>query len=334
LKDIAARAGVSAMTVSRVLNQHAHVSEVVRARVLQLVKEYDYQPNFIARSLVSRRSRTVGFLVPAINLSYFFEIIRGIETVFGRNGYHLILGHTGEDAARERAELGVLRSRQVDGLIIAPALNVNDIEPYLALQKLELPAVFVDRCFPGLECSYVYSNDQAGGRLVGELLLRLGHRRIAFLAAALRDPEYCRMKSCRDFLEAAGVKTDRRLVRLAGVTRADGYREAGHLLGLAAPPTAVFAHNDEVAIGVYQRAREMKIRIPGDLTVIGYGNLHWSGYVDPPLTTVDQKPFGIGSEAARVLLERIEKRGTRPTRILVEPELITRGSHAACQPRR
>jgi len=327
ITDVARRAGVSVATVSRVINDTKFVSPELRQRVLQAMKELDYQPNLLAGSLRRRETHTIGLIVPDTANPFFGELAKGAEDVGFQNGYNVILCNSDYNLERERAYVEVLQAKQVDGLIFIPcSAETGHVRQLLA--KMRNPVVTADRQTPELVADSITADNRAGGRLAAQHLLALGHRRIG----CIERPKYLphiqdRIIGFCEVLEEWGLAIPDELRARGGFSFEDGVRAARQLLSLPAPPTAIFAYNDIMAIGALRAAREMGLHVPDDLAVVGFDNIPVASFVTPQLTTVDQPNYHIGALAAQLLIGRLsgEIEG-EPQRRVLDVKLIVRES--------
>jgi len=328
LKTIAEELGISVMTVSRVFNKHPYVREEIREKVLKLAEKLNYYPNFVARSLVKKKTNTIGFIIPSIHLSFFAEITKGIEETLNQKGYKLILCHSNEDFKKEKEEINILKARQIDGLIIAPAKNVEKFLHYILLKKSGIPFVLVDRYFPKIKISYVATDDEKGAEEMTDFLINLGHRKIGYLAGPQEASDgKNRLKGYIKSLKKYGIPIARKMIRITGINYEDGYREMNYFLNMREKPTAIFAFNDDVAFGAFHRIREKNLDIPKDITLVGFGNEKGGAILTPPLTTMDQMPYEIGKKSAEILINKIEKKERKEVQVLLKPKLVIRKSH-------
>ncbi len=343
--DVAQRAGVSAATVSYVLNGGPRgVSEDKRDRVLRAVAELGYRPNAIARSLRARHTSILGLVLPDSANPYFAQLSRAIEDAAAEHGYQVVVSNAADDPAREAAQIEAMLRLQVDGLIWIPADirgergergERDGAGPMAALAPPPIPTVQVDRelTLPGgiSFCDVVESDHVAGGRVAAEHLLALGHRRIACLAGPATHLHACQRL---DGARAALREHDLELVdmRHGDFGYASGAAAAEHWCALAPAlrPQAVLCINDAMALGVLSAAAERGLRVPGDLSVTGYDDVPLARYAVPPLTTVAQPVQLLATAALETLLDRIAnpEAPVAPRRRLFHVQLVVRRSTA------
>ncbi|ANJ55332.1 LacI family transcriptional regulator [Pseudomonas silesiensis] len=326
IKDVAALAGISYTTVSHVVNKTRPVSEEVRVKVEAAIKTLDYVPSAVARSLKAKTTATIGLLVPNSLNPYFAELARGIEDYCERNGYCVILCNSDDNPDKQRSYLRVLLEKRIDGLIVASAGGDAGLAQGLA--GVRTPMVIVDRGLEGVDADLVRIDHEYGAYLATRHLLELGHRDIATIGgpantsvAQMRLAGYCRA------LQEAGVTVPRERMLESDFTSTGGYDAAAILLAKN-PPSAIFAGNDMIGIGVLRAAAERNIRVPTELSVIGFDDIQISRYVYPALTTVGQSILQLGEMAAEVLLRRIATPAMATDQRIVTPSIVLRESTA------
>jgi DNA-binding LacI/PurR family transcriptional regulator len=311
--DIARRAGVAPMTVSRVINESGYASEAVREKVLRAVKELDYHPNGLARGLKKQRTHVVGILLPDIANPFSAELVRGIQEVLYERGYSSFICTSERSTAREQAELRALFDHRADGLIVATRETKQGNDFLSRLIERGLPMVVVGRTLGHPRVDRVTADHWRGGYEAVEHLISLGHRRVGFIGVSLLNGAGLRrFQGYLDALRENDIAVEESLIvgpaTVTGPgysTQDDGYEGMKRLLALGAPPTAVFARNDFTAIGAMCAARDAGLSLPEDLAVVGFDNVPLAAYTSPPLTTVDQPTAEQGRRAARLLLERL-----------------------------
>lgn len=328
MRRIAGELGVSVMTVSKVLNNHGDISEATRGRVLAKIEELGYQRNAVARSLTLRRSHTIGIVIPDLMHSFFVEVIAGIEPVVSVRGYGLLLCSSGEDHAKERAELEMLRSRQVDGIILASAHGSENADLLRQLAGLGTAIVMIDRDdHPKVDCHRVLTDDERVGVLATSHLLDLGRKAIAHIGGLAITHAKRREKGWRDALKARGAKTSPDWFVQAGFMESDGYRAMKRLLSVRPRIDAVFAVNDPTAIGAMKAIWDSGLRVPEDIAVVGVGDIALSDLLKVPLTTVGWSRKDQGLHAAELLLNGLDSdEKDPPRRIIIPPRLVVRES--------
>ena len=330
LADVARLAGVHASTVSRVLNPgtRAMIRPAVAERVLAAAAQVGYRPHALAASLRTRRSSTVGVVIPDLTNPLFAAIVRGIEDALGAAGYTAVLGNSDNEPARARTLLQRMRERRVDGLILATAQREDAL--IAECRADEMPLVLVNRTVDDRTVSGVVVDDAAGIKLAVDHLVGLGHRAIAHLAGPQElSTGRLRQRSFARAMVAAGLRVDPRLVLVCrAMTEAEGRRQFAQLLARDAKFTAVLAGNDLIAMGCYDALAAGGLGCPKDVSIVGYNDLRFVDRLAPPLTTVRIPQYDMGAEAARLLLARMLEPRAAVRTITLAPELVVRGSTA------
>jgi LacI family transcriptional regulator, galactose operon repressor len=331
MKRIAGELGVSITTVSKVLNNRADISEATRSRVLAKVEELGYKRNAVARSLSLRRSHTIGIVIPDLMHSFFVEIIAGIEPVASTRGYGLLLCSSSENPEKEQSELEMLRSRQVDGIVLASAHGSGITGLLQQLTKQGTTLVMIDRDdHPSVKCHRVLTDDERVGHLATDHLLDLGRRAIAHIGGPAIVHAKRREKGWRDALRARGIKPPDEWIARGGFMESEGYRAMQRLLGVRPKIDAVFAANDPSAIGAMKAIWEAGLRVPDDIAVVGVGDIALGDLLRVPLTTVGWSRTDQGRHAAELMLNSLdEDNDAEPQRIIIPPRLIARASSGA-----
>jgi LacI family transcriptional regulator len=328
LADLAKELGVSIMTISRAINNHAAIHPETRKRVLAAVKRLNYHPNHYARALLTNRSHLLGLVVPDLMHSYYAEIAKAIEAEARIAGYEVLLCNTEEDGVSELREVEALRHR-TDGLIIASAVAPTQASAYRKMLREGARIVLIDRRLEKLRCPVVTTDNVRVGALVTEHLIRLGHRRIGHLRGPDVSVAYDRLEGYKQALAAHRLRFDERLVRACGFLEENGYDAMCAWINEANYPAAIYAANDPVAIGAMRALAEARIKVPREVAVVGSGAIHYGDLLRIPLTTVTWDKTGLGRRAARLLIELIEGNGGKSaaqTDAMLEPELVVRQS--------
>ena len=327
LREVGRLAGVSAMTVSRVINGRAGVDAETQRKVEEAIAALDYVPNRIARGLLSQKTQTIGLIVPDVVNPFFAPVVRGAETTARRAGYRLLLCNSEGDLRLEREYIEDLVAHRVEGLLLAPA---NDATRHSIFPLLRggFPVVLLDRSLPDSDCDLVVSDSVSGARRLAEHLISVGHRRIAHLTDADdtstgRD----RLRGYREALAAAGIPARDDLVFRTTVDQLGGYRATQEALALDPRPTAIFAVNNMTAVGAMKALRERGLSVPEDMALVCFDDVEHLAVLSPFLTVVDQPAETLGSLGAQLLLERIAgKAGPRARRIVLQTDLVIRRS--------
>jgi DNA-binding LacI/PurR family transcriptional regulator len=325
IRQVAAMAGVSTATVSRVLAHSGRVSPDLESRVRAAAKALNYQPNRAARALRARQGSTVGVLIPDIQNLFFTAIVRGIDDEIQKHGYTVLLANSDASYDRERVYLDTFRAEGVAGLLVVPSQHDDRI--YREFLHTGIPLVILDRTvrLPNVDIVSV-TNAEGSAEAVAHLV-SLGHRRIAMIAGLeAHNVGAERRRGYLTGLEAAGLPYDPTIVKDAGFEREAARRATHELLELPDPPTAIFSANNTMSLGVLQAIHERGLGCPQDVSIVGFDDMPWQVATQPPLTCVSQPTYDIGASAARLLIARIAD-PTRPVRrVVLETALIVRGS--------
>jgi LacI family transcriptional regulator len=330
LHDVARRAGVSAMTVSRVVNGTGGVRADTQRRVEDAIRELGYVPNRLARGLITHESRTIGLIVPDVGNPFFAPVVRGAELAARRSGYRVLLCNSEGNLRLEREYIQDLLAHRIEGLLLAPAADRTRLA-LLPLLGRDFPLVLIDRWLPDVDCDLVISDCVAGARRLVAHLIGLGHRRIAhFTDSEEVSTGRDRLEGYRQALEAAGIGYSDELVFPTTTDRIGGYRAAQQMLAHEPLPTAIFAVNNMTAVGAVQALRERGLAVPRDMGLVCFDDVEHLAVLSPFLTVVDQPAETFGSLGAQLLLERISgKAGRRSRRIVLAADLIVRESCCA-----
>jgi LacI family transcriptional regulator len=329
LKDIAQELGLSVVTISKVLRNHPDIAEETRQRVLQRMKELDYRPNTMARSLVTGRSYLVGLVVPDLLHPFFAELAKALSAAIGKRGYSIIISSSEEDPELEAREIDQLMGRKLDALVVAS--SGNDVQPFLRLDRHEVPYVLVDRELPGLSANFVGINDEVAGQVATKHLIEQGCKCIAHIRGRENSTGIRRFEGYKRALQSGGIPFSESLVVARSRVDIDsenmGAEAMRALLQGGQIPDGVFAYNDPLAIGAIETILDAGLRIPEDIAVIGCGNLHYNRLLRVPLSSVDQNSQALGERTAGILLGILESKvRPQPMSIILEPSLVVRAS--------
>jgi DNA-binding LacI/PurR family transcriptional regulator len=333
--DIARRAGVAPMSVSRVINKNGYVSEQMREKVLKVVKESNYHPNALARSLRSQRTQVIGVLLPDIINPFSAELVRGIQEVLLPEGYSFFISTSERSVAREQSALRAFFEHRADGMIVATRETKETNDFLVRLAEPGMPMVVVGRQFNHPRVDHVTADHWKGGYEAVEHLISLGHQSIGFIGVSLvNGAGLRRFRGYLDALRDNKLRVDAKLIvgpdRVTGPdysTQDDGYEAMKRLLAQRKRPTAILGRNDFTAMGAMYAIRDAGLSVPDDIAIVGFDNVPLSAYTTPPLTTVDQTILQQGREAARLMLERITGDRSRERReICLDCNLIIRES--------
>lgn len=305
ISDVARLAGVSTATVSKVLNSTGSIGAETRARVLDAARKLNYQPNNIARSLRSRRTRTVGIITDDLEGVFTMSMVRGLETYMSDQGFTAFVCNSYGHYAREKSHIDALLANQVDGLVLMSGYRVRE-RGAPAAPTGSLPVVYLYQYSSEFEVPCIVPDDEGGGMLGTQRLLSAGCRRVALIGGPERyEASMKRLSGYRRALEGAGIRFDPLLVR-SGSWEADaGYEYAHELMKTSIPPDGIFCASDNLAAGALDALHEMNIRVPEEVGVIGFDNRHSSAHERPPLTTVALPLREMGELAGKLLLSAI-----------------------------
>lgn len=330
-KDIARKLKISQSTVSRALRGDPRVAPGTTARVLEAARQMNYTPNLAARSLSTRRTGTVGVVVSDITNPFYPELLEILHNELALAGYRTILLNERTDASLEQLVGNLVNGAAVDGLLYVSAILDTPL-PGGGLR--EIPAVLVNRSIDSAQVDVVVSDNFRGGKLVAEAMVELGHRRIAIITGpdnttTSRDRE----RGFREQLRASGVPLDESLRRVGQFTHRSGYQWCLDLLAAEPRPTALFAANDVIAFGALDAARRVRVKVPAELSIVGFDDIDMAGWEGFSLTTVRQPLAEMGRAAAKLLIERIEADAETPPRTRVFPVGLVRRDTLAAAPR-
>lgn len=329
IKDVAAHAAVSVATVSAVLNANKYVSPELEQRVRTSVASLGYERNSLAQSLKTQTSCTIGLIISDIANPFFTSVVRGVEDVANQQNYSLILGNTDEDPEKEKNYIRLLESKRVDGLILTATAGNHEYLQTLPAQQL--PLVTLDRSLFEWGIDSVLIDNVTGARKAIEHLIQLGHRRIGIVTGisgiTTTSERFIGYKAA---LETHGIALDDRLIATADSRIEGGERAALQLLTQGSiRPTALFAMNGLMGIGVLQAFEKLGLRCPEDIALICFDDFAWTSILRPRLTVVRQPTYEIGQKAAHLLFERLKKRDAAPQEVRLMPQLIIRESCGA-----
>jgi len=331
IKDVASRAGVHPSTVSRVLNPatRSMVSESLATEIVRIADELGYRRNPLASGLRTRRTFTVGVIIPDLTNPVFPPIVRGVEHTLDSEGYIAILADSGSKRRSEKALVENMQARQVDGLILAAANRKDPLVDQCIDQGI--PLVLVNRTVDKHNVAAVINDDELGIDLALAHLVDLGHRKIAYIGGPQRTSTgYARYRAFLKSAKKAGLEIDRKLVINAREFTEPAGQSAFHEIAQAGKPfTAVLTANDLLALGCYDAMDELGLRCPADISVTGFNDMPYVDRFAPPLTTLHIPHDELGVQAALLLLERIQNPDTPAKQLRLEPRMVVRGSTAA-----
>ncbi len=324
--DVAREAGVSIATVSKVLNNQ-RVGKKSKEKVLQAMKKLNYKPSVLASALTGKQTSTIGFLLPDLANPFIAEMARRVEDRAYERGYNLVICSTDFEPEKEAFYVSLLKQKSVDGFIIAGGFK--NVEVVTELLEEQFPVVLLGESYPSLSINSVKVDDFMGGYEVTSFLTSLGHKKIAVIGEEASSSQE-RIKGYKQALRDQQLPVHEELIVISSQTNIESVeRLAGKLLDLPEPPTAIFACNDILAIGVVLAARQRDRRIPDHLSIVGFDNTFLSRSSDPPLTTVQQPIQDLCFQAFDMLVEEIQGKSKLRQRVVLLPELVVRKSTSA-----
>lgn len=331
IKDIAKHAKVSVTTVSRALNGYYDVSEATRNKIQNIADSLGYSPNLAARSLISKKTKTLGLLLSNItrdsskdNIAY--EVLCGINDQAGENDYDLVLFSTTTQKQQYKSYRTVCQERGVDGVII---MGIRLDDPYLSeIVSSEIPCVLIDIKLEGPQVHYITSDNYNGSLHAVEHLIHHNHRHIALINGHVQaDVSLLRYKGYEDALKAYNIPLNTSIIKNGNFSEDGGYACAKDIITNNPEVTAIFCISDLMALGALKAIKELGKKVPEDISLIGFDNISTTEYCNPPLTTVHQQKYEIGSKAATLLIQLLEGKDTPPS-VVLPTQLIVRESVA------
>ena len=321
---------ISASTVSRALKDHPAINKETKRAVVKLAKKMKYQPNLLALGLLQKKTYSVGIIVPEITGHFFSTAITGIQDVLSPAGYNITICLSNESFDEEVAIVEKMTKSQVDGVLVSPASSTKSYKHFKALQKNGIPLVVFDRDCPGLNVDKVLVDDYDGAFQAVEHLITSGCKNIAHLSGPMNlSITKHRLQGYLDAMEKHGIPVKgEHIVHVAGFSHEEGIKPAQELLQLKNKPDAIFAINDCIAISAMHVAKKMGLKIPGDVSIIGFDDEPHSNYFTPALSTIWQPVYSMGMLSARILLGKMENEKETPSvrQEIFKPELVIRTS--------
>lgn len=327
LSEIARIAGVSKMTVSNVINGKKGVAEDTRQRILEVIQETGYVANRSARNLASGRTRTIGLVVPKLNSNYTLyigEILRGAGDAADRQHWDLLVCTTSDDEERELRRIQALATGLADGILV---LLPRAEQTYLSfLQDTHIPVITLDHGLIETPLPSIDVDNHTGGRLGTQHLVDLGHKRIAFVGGTYSRAHLERLSGYQEVLKENGLPIDPDLMVHGDYSQPSGFQAAERLLDLPQPPTAIFAISDAMAFGVMEAAGRRGLRIPEDLSLVGFDDIPMANWVHPRLTTIRQPLYQLGETAINLIISLTDGDALPGHRMMLPVELVVRNS--------
>ncbi len=327
IRDVAVAAGVSITTVSHVVNETRYVSDELRQRVLRAMDELGYQPNVLARGLRSGQTKTIGLVVPDMSNLFFAEVSRAIEDMVFNKGYSLIICNSDDNPEKQKAYFGVLVAKQVEGIIFISTHSSEDF--FERVENTRIPIVFADREVPSTLADVVLVDNECGGYLATSYLIGLGHKRIACITGPSGvTPSADRVNGYRRALQEAGLPYLQEYVIPGDFHYHSGEKAMLRLLDLNPRPDAVFVSNDMMAFGCIRAIRSCNLRLPDDISLVGFDDIILAQASSPALTSVAQPIEAMAQQIIELLFLRMQENPptTERKRIILKPELVIRDS--------
>ncbi|MBT2573871.1 LacI family DNA-binding transcriptional regulator [Bacillus sp. ISL-51] len=332
--DVADKAGVSITTVSRVINNTGRISDKTRQKVLRVMEEMDYLPNVHASALTGKRTNIIGLITPDISNPFFGELAKSIEDSASLLGFHIMICSTDYHPEKETKYFSMLKQKKADGIIVATGIeHADSIKALDDIVKSGIPLAMISQDRLLVPMDVVIIDDFLGGYSAAKHLLSLGHKKIACITGdGSTTSEKDRMKGFQEAMREAGTHLDESLIIPTRYSLESGKKAAGALFDRDLP-TAVFAFNDVLSCAVIQAARLRGIRVPEDLSIIGFDNTILAEMVDPPLTTMAQPIHEMGRRVVQLLIDEIQGKKKTKSKIILSPELVVRQSTAPAKTR-
>lgn len=324
MSDVARIANVSPATVSRVMRHPNLVSKETRDKVLDVIKQLNYQPHMIASQFRTQETKTILVIIPDITDPFFSTVLRGIEHTAANNGYKVIIGDTENNAVREKEFIDLLFQKQVDGMVL---LTARLDESNLVKLSSQFPMVLACEYSEGLDVPTVSIDNISASRKITEHLINIGHRDIAHITGPMdvilsRD----RLRGYKQALLTHNINVNSAYIQEARFGITSGYSQMIKLLSLEQPPTAVFVFNDEMAIGAIKAIKDSGMSVPGDIAVVGFDNLEISSILEPSITTINQPKYEIGKKAMLLLMSLMNGENLSKRKLVLQDELVVRES--------
>lgn len=330
IEDVAKEAGVSITTVSRVINNNYPVKDETRKRVEEAIAKLNFHPNILARGLINQKTDTVGIIVPSNTNQFFPIVVKGIDSVLRKKGYTIYLCDSDNSEDEEIRYVKSLLSRVVDGIIVIDPQTSNMKNGFYERISKEVPLVCINGYNDGIDCNFILNNEETGAVEAMEYLISLGHRKIAFVRGEKSYSYDLKERVYNEVLDKHGYGEYKKIINVGYGNKyntVDATMEAiQQVLNNYNPPTAFFACNDIMALGVLNACKRSGLNIPEDISVVGFDNIIASNLTEPKITTVDQNMYALGESAAQMLLKHINKNTNKSERIVLNTKLIIRDS--------
>jgi LacI family transcriptional regulator len=325
--DIARELNISRVTVSKALRDHPDISKAMKKKIADTARKMGYIPNLIARQLISRRTFTIGIVIPDLENSFFSFVVDSMIDYATEHNYHVILTVSRERESIEKQNIENLIGMRVDGLLVCHSQETKDRKVFSVVEKMKIPLVFFDRAFEDMKFSMVVFNDKPGASTALNRIAGEGYKKFAHFAG-YQTTNIGRLR-CEGFVEAMKankIPFKKEWIIEGGFELKDGYESFKKLNGSGKLPEIIFTVNDRVALGAYKAAREAGLRVPEDIGIFGFGFSEITDLFDPQLTVINQDPRGLGIEAVKLLIDEIESDTRRKRKIVIDEEFLWRKS--------
>jgi LacI family transcriptional regulator len=326
--DIARKLSISRVTVSKALRDHPDISLTMKKRIIETARKMGYIPNLIARQLNSRRTFTIGIVVPDLENNFFSFIVDTMIDYATEHNYHVILTVSREKENIEKQNIENLIGMRVDGLLVCLSQETSDRHIFTTVEKMKIPLVFYDRAFEDTKFSRVVFNDKRGAIISLNRIIQEGYTKIAcFAGYSSTNIGKARTEGYIETLLKNKIPIRKEWIIKGGFELLDGYESFKKLNSLGTLPEVIFTVNDRVALGAYRGAREAGLRVPEDIGIFGYGFSEITDFFDPQLTVINQDPRKIGFEAIKLIINEIEKKNKNiQSKIYIDEEFLWRKS--------
>jgi LacI family transcriptional regulator len=327
--DIARQLNIAASTVSRALNNNPIVSEATRRLIEKTAQEMGYRPNIMAANFRTKRTNTIGVILPLINRHFFSSVISGIEDIAYKNGFAVTISQSNDNFEKETKIAQTFYSNRVDGIIVSMGMQTKSYDHLRLFSEKKVPIVFFDRVADSIPAHKIVVDDFSGGYRATEHLIENGGKKIAHIGGPLNLKIYQdRLEGYKAAMKKNGLPVDESMLIHNSLTRPDGTNAIKRLLQNPQKPDAIFCANDTTALSAIIYLREKGIKVPQDILIVGFSNEPFSEVVTPSISTIRQPGFEMGQKAAALLIAEIKSKGTsRPFQKIVMPtELIIRES--------
>ncbi|QZE14580.1 LacI family transcriptional regulator [Halosquirtibacter laminarini] len=329
LQDIADALNITRSAVSKALNNHPKMSKKTKEMVANMAKELNYKPNQLAAALRKGKSKLIGVIVPAANITFFSSVIRGIEETVNRAGYSVILTQSNDSVEKEKEIIDTLIETRVDGVVAALGLNTKDFTHFAKLKEESIPLVFFDRIIKNFDVSTVQIDDYQGAYDAVSHLIESGCKRIAHMGGHQHLVLYRnRFEGYRNALIDHGFNYDSDLVFFSDLHHEDGRIEMNKLLKMKSIPDGIFCSSDYVAVGSLQIARENDFHVPNDIKIVGFSNEPFTSFLDPDISSVDQSSIVMGHKSGEIILKSVSGNESSDyvENVILKPTLMLRKS--------